>query len=336
MNTSVTPPKGMNGNARWLVTGGSGFIGANLMTELLRRNEAVLNLDQQPPLAAAHQAVWRHTDLLDAAALRAAFADWRPTHVIHLAARTECDETTTVEAGYRANTEGTSNVLSAIRQTPGIERVIITSSQYVCGPDHFPKDMQDYGPHTVYGQSKVITEQLTRAANLPCTWTLIRPTNIWGPWHMRYRREAWAVIRKGLYLHPAGKPVVRCYGYVGNIVHYILKIMAAPPAVVQAQTFYLGDPPLNIYEWANAFALGLTGRPARKVPRPLLRAIGAAGDLLGLCGLKFPLTTSRYRSMTSDYLCPMDATYAVLGPPPISLQQGVAETLAWLNSYGWT
>jgi hypothetical protein len=40
--------------------------------------------------------------------------------------------------------------------------------------------------------------------------------------------------------------------------------------------------------------------------------------------------------MTSDYLCPMDATYAVLGPPPISLQQGVDETLTWLKRYGWT
>lgn len=321
-------------SARWLVTGGSGFIGTNLVAELLRRQVAILNLDSKAPLDASHQPLWRQAELLDAMAIRAAFTDWRPTHVVHLAARAECDENTTVQAGYRANTDGTANILDAIRQAPSVERVIITSSQYVCGPDHFPKSMQDYGPHTVYGQSKVITEQLTRAANLPCTWTLIRPTNIWGPWHLRYRQEAWAVIRKGLYLHPAGKPVVRCYGYVGNIVHYILKIMAAAPETVQAQTFYLGDPSMDIYEWANTFSLGLTGRPARRVPRPILRAIGGVGDLLGWCGIKFPLTTSRYRSMTSDYLCPMDATYAVLGPPPISLQQGVDETLTWLKRYG--
>lgn len=325
----------LNGAERWLLTGGSGFIGTNLVAELLRRKVAVLNLDNHMPFDTAHRALWREVDILDTLAISAAFAEWRPTHVVHLAARTECDENTTVEQGYRVNTQGTANVLEAIAHTPGVECAIITSSQYVCGPEHFPRDMQDYGPHTVYGQSKVITEQLTRAANLPCTWTLIRPTNIWGPWHMRYRQEAWAVIRKGLYLHPAGQPVVRCYGYVGNIVHYILKIIESSPDLVHTKMFYLGDPPLDIYEWANAFALGLTGRPARKVPRPLLRGIGLVGDLLGLVGIKFPLTSSRYRSMTSDYLCPMEATYTVLGPPPISLQRGVAETLAWLKTFGW-
>jgi nucleoside-diphosphate-sugar epimerase len=336
MTTSISSAEAGMAASRWLVTGGSGFIGTNLVAELLRRNVAVLNLDNKTPLDATHEPVWRRAELLDVVAIQTAFADWQPTHVVHLAARAECDENTTVETGYRANAQGTTTILEAIQQTPSVERAIITSSQYVCGPDHFPKDMEDYGPHTVYGQSKVITEQLTRAAHLPCTWTLIRPTNIWGPWHLRYRQEAWAVIRKGLYLHPAGKPVVRCYGYVGNIVHYILKIMEAPVSLVQAQTFYLGDPPMDIYEWANTFSLGLTGRPARRVPRPILRAIGGVGNLLGWCGIKFPLTTSRYRSMTSDYLCPMDATYAVLGPPPISLQQGVDETLTWLKRYGWT
>lgn len=321
--------------SRWLVTGASGFIGTNLMAELLRRQAVVQNLDAQAPLDVVQLPFWRQVDLLNAAEIRAAFIGWQPTHVVHLAARTECDECTTVEAGYRVNTEGTANVLEAIRQTPSVERVIITSSQYVCGPEHFPKDMQDYGPHTVYGQSKVITEQLTRRAELPCIWSLIRPTNIWGPWHLRYRQEAWAVIRKGFYLHPAGKPVVRCYGYVGNIVHYIYKIMTIAPELVQAQTFYLGDPPMDIFVWANAFSLGLRGRTARRVPRPLLRAIGGVGDALNRCGFKFPLTSSRYRSMTSDYLCPMDNTYTVLGPPPITLQQGVDETLVWLKQYGW-
>ena len=320
------------GGDKWLITGGSGFIGTNLIAELVRRGAAVLNLDCHAPLNPAQQSVWRKADILDRADFTAAVAQWEPRYVVHLAARTECDENTTVEQGYRVNTQGSENVLEAIRRTPGVERAIITSSQYVCGPAHFPQDMNDYGPHTVYGQSKVITEQLTKAAHLPCTWTLIRPTNIWGPWHLRYRQEAWRVIQKGLYLHPAGQPVVRCYGYVGNIVHYILKIMAEDPGRVQAQTFYLGDPPLDIYNWANAFALGLTGRPARKVPRPVLRGIGLLGDLLGLVGVKFPLTSSRYRSMTSEYLCPMEATYAVLGPPPITLQQGVDETVAWLRS----
>jgi hypothetical protein len=36
--------------------------------------------------------------------------------------------------------------------------------------------------------------------------------------------------------------------------------------------------------------------------------------------------------MVTDYVTPMDKTYAVLGPPKMSLQQGVNETIAWLRT----
>ncbi len=36
--------------------------------------------------------------------------------------------------------------------------------------------------------------------------------------------------------------------------------------------------------------------------------------------------------MASDYITPMDKTYAVLGSPKIALQQGANETLTWLRS----
>ncbi len=318
---------------RLLITGGSGFIGTNLVAQSLARGDEVLNLDATAPLNPAHHALWRKMNILDAVRLTGAVRDFRPEWVVHLAARTDCDEHTTVEQGYSVNTAGVSHVLGAIRATPGIERVIITSSQYVCGPGYVPQHDEDYAPHTIYGQSKVVTEQLTRQSGWEGCWTLIRPTNIWGPWHLRYRQEAWRVISKGLYLHPAGAPVMRAYGYVGNIIHYIQRILEAPRGQVDRRTLYLSDPPADIYQWANAFALELTGRPARKVPRWILRGIGYMGDGITRLGLQFPLTSSRYRSMTSDYVVSMDATYRLLGLPPISLEEGVRETVRWLEGY---
>jgi nucleoside-diphosphate-sugar epimerase len=314
-----------------LITGGSGFIGTNLVTHALSRGDEVLNIDASTPLNPEHNPVWRKLNIMDPEELTRAMQEFRPDWVIHLAARTDCDELTTVERGYRVNTDGVSNLLAAIKVTPGIDRVVITSSQYVCGPGYLPQHDEDYAPHTVYGQSKVVTEQLTRKAGLNCCWTLIRPTNIWGPWHMRYRNEAWRVIRKGLYLHPAGAPVVRAYGYVGNIVHYIQQILDAPRSLVDHRTFYLSDPPGDIYLWASAFSVALTGHSARKAPRWLLRGIGYAGDIVSWLGLKFPLTSSRYRSMTSNYVVSVDATYSILGPSPISLDDGVRETVFWLD-----
>ena len=44
------------------------------------------------------------------------------------------------------------------------------------------------------------------------------------------------------------------------------------------------------------------------------------------------ITSSRYRSMVTDYVTPMDKTYSVLGAPKFSLQEGVEETLTWLRT----
>jgi GlcNAc-P-P-Und epimerase len=126
--------------------------------------------------------------------------------------------------------------------------------------------------------------------------------------------------------------VTRCYLYVGNIVDQILSILAREDGSLNGKTFYVGDPPIDIYEWTNAFSLELTGKPVRVVPRPALLAMAKFGDLVIKCGGKFPIFSSRFRSMTEDYMTPMEPTYAALGPPPISLKEGVHETVEWLCS----
>jgi nucleoside-diphosphate-sugar epimerase len=316
-----------------LLTGGSGFIGTHVVTRLLHHGHSVLNLSLESPKIATHYSSWRKVDLLDADSLRQTVSEFAPEYVLHLAARTEMDETTTAETGFRANTQGTRNFLAAVQATPSIRRMLMCSSQFVCGPGRIPVNDEDYFPATVYGQSKVITEQETRSAELACEWVIVRPTNIWGPWHPRYPQEFWRIAKKGLYVHPGGNPVVRCYGYVGNVADQMVALLDQPAEKIDRQTFYVGDPPADIYHWADAFCRALHGQPARKVPRPILRAAGLAGDLItSLTGKPFYITSSRYRSMVTDYVTPMDKTYALLGTPKVSLQQGVNETVTWLRS----
>jgi nucleoside-diphosphate-sugar epimerase len=50
------------------LTGGSGFIGTNLVTELLRRGDTVLNFDSSAPGCAEQVGLWKKGDLLDAGA----------------------------------------------------------------------------------------------------------------------------------------------------------------------------------------------------------------------------------------------------------------------------
>jgi nucleoside-diphosphate-sugar epimerase len=319
------------GQERLLITGGSGFIGANLIREIDRRGGYdVLNLDIAPAKFASRSAVYRRCDLLDRQEVEQAVAEFQPTHIVNLAGRTDMFGETVGD--YAANHVGTQNMIETIRQTPSVENVVFTSSQYVVGPGRVPDGDENYHPHTIYGQSKVETEKAIRSANLSVSWTIIRPTNIWGRWHPRYPREFWRVLKQGRYVHPGGPPVIRCYGYVGNIVDQILTILAHDDGSLNGKTFYLGDPPVDIYEWTNAFSLELTGKPVRIAPRPVLLALAKVGDVVIKLGGSFPIYSSRFRSMTEDYLTPMEPTYSALGSPRMSLKEGVHETVEWLRT----
>ncbi|MGA2030116.1 MAG: NAD(P)-dependent oxidoreductase [Verrucomicrobiota bacterium] len=319
---------------RIIITGGSGFIGTHLVSRMLEQGHQVLNLDKSEPLDVTQKSFHRQADILDAVTLRDLFDSFRPQWLFHLAARTDCDESTTVEAGYAVNTTGAANVLAAAAAAPNLERVLITSSQYVCRPGHQVSGDEDYCPHTVYGWSKVETERATRRANLKCPWVIVRPTNIWGPWHLRYRRQVWRAIQRGFYLHPGGAPIIRSYGYVGNVVRQMVGLMEVETAKINGNVFYAGDLPRDLREWVNGFSFALRKRPVTVVPRPLLRAVALAGDFISkVRGREFLIHSSRYRSMITSELAPMTATFDLLGPSPISLDQAVNETVQWLRSY---
>lgn len=316
-----------------LITGGSGFIGTNAIAAFAPLGWEILNYSLHAPLNSEQQSFWRRGDILDPSATSEAFREFQPDLVLHLAARAECDENTTVESGYSVNTQGTQNVLDSIRETPSVARSIITSTQFVCGPGRLPTSDTEYFPATVYGESKAISEDLTRAAKLPSCWTIIRPTNVWGPWHMRYRREFWRVLERGLYVHPGRERVMRSYAYVGNVIHQIKKIFAAPRGQVDGKTIYVGDRPINLLDWTEGFSRSLINRKVRIVPRALLRLLALAGDLPSrLTGQPFLINSSRFRSMITPYDTPMEPVFKMFGENPYSLEEGIVETVKWLRS----
>ena len=317
-------------NMKVLVTGGSGFIGTHLVDLLLDGGHEVCNLDIAAPNMRTHDDCWRSCDILEPHQLNKHFAAFQPSHVVHLAARVDTDSSKVSD--YHVNTDGTANVLDAIRKIPGITRVVITSTQFVCSPGHPPSHDEEYSPHTAYGQSKVISEKLTRAAALEADWTIIRPTNVWGPWHPRYPHEFWKVLREGRYVHPGRQPVTRSYGYVKNVVYQISRILEAPAEQVGGRVFYVGDRPIELLDYVNGFARAINGRDVRIVPRSLVRGLALAGDVAGTFGLPFPIRSSRFRSMTEDDPTPMEPIMDAFGEPPYTMEAGIRETADWLKT----
>lgn len=316
------------------ITGGSGFIGTNLVDLLLEKGYSIINFDKQAPIRKEHLSFWKEGNIMNAVQIEEAMKASNPDIVIHLAART--DTLSDLLSDYDENITGTQNVLDAIKKTPGVNRSIITSTQYVYKSDDkvFPSSDIDFKPHTIYGQSKVLTEEFTRKADLQGVWAIVRPTNIWGPWHMRYPNELWKVIDKGIYYHPVKHDVIRTYGYVKNIVHQIYGIMVADESIVHKRMFYVGDVAIDSYEWLNEWSVQLTGKPVKRIPKFIFQTVALGGDVLRKFKIPFPLYSKRFHNMIEDYPAPTDITIELFGVAESDIKKNVAESIKWLKTDG--
>ena len=319
--------------SRVLVTGGSGFIGTNLVQSLLDDGVTVLSLDMALPRNPAHRAVFRQVALMDRVAMTQAFDDFKPTSVYHMGARTDLHGKTL--ADYEANTDGVRQIIEICQQTPSIERVIFASSRLVCEIGYRPKNDHDYRPTTPYGESKIEGEKLVRSlAGNGFTWSIVRPTSIWGPWFEVPYRTFFDHVRAGRYFHPGDLKVLKSFGYVGNSVFQMRKIMTAEASRVHGKTYYIGDyTPIDVKGFATAIAHSSKARPVKSLPMPFLKLASKVGDLFQKLGYKEPpLTTFRLNNLCTNMLHDFWGLDEITGPLPYSMESGVKDTVQWIEA----
>ncbi len=317
------------------ITGGSGFIGSNFIDLLLSHNFTnFINIDKQRPINHNHDKYWLEANILQTEKLQFIFDEYKPTHIVHLAART--DTASEIIEDYYDNIEGTKSLITVIENTPSVYYSIITSTQYVY-KSHikmYPNSDEHFEPHTAYGWSKKISEDYTRNSKMRSAWTIIRPTNVWGPWHMRYPNELWKIIDKGLYFHPGQEDPIKSYAYVKNVVHQIYKMLLSPVDDVDRQVYYVGDYPINSKKWLNVFSNELTGKTVRIVPKSFLYMLSLIGTSLNKMGIRFPLSVLRYKNMIDNYDTPMKKTIDKFGLSHPNLEDNVKETIQWVRNEG--
>jgi nucleoside-diphosphate-sugar epimerase len=294
----------------------------------------ITNLDIAKPAEESQAAYFQPCNIMDGAAVQACFQRFQPEAVVHLAARTDPARDVPVEIYYAPITGGTQNILDAVRNTPSVARVVITSTQLVWKPGCQAVGSDEFRPFEVYGQVKMEMEKLTKAANLSCIWTIIRPVLIWGPWHTFYRDTLLRALQKGYYFHPSGRSAVLGLGYVKNAARQIDKLLQADGALVNQKTLYIGDGLFALVDWMNGYSQELTGHNIRYLPRSLIRLLALFGDLYQMVTRRrFVMDSDRYRNMADDYIVPLEPTLQLLGPPEISMQQGIKETVAWARKH---
>ena len=171
----------LNGR-RVLVTGGSGFIGRHVVSELSAAGAQVRVVDLAPHPDPAVDVVIG--DIADPEVLKRAF-DGGFDSIVHLAAVTSVLKSVQEpERTFATNVIGTNAVLTAGKDA-GVTSLSFASTNAVTGPMTAPKitEAAVLNPLTPYGSTKAAGEMLMSAytASYGLRCACIRLTNVYGP-----------------------------------------------------------------------------------------------------------------------------------------------------------
>ena len=182
-----------------LITGGSGFIGTNLVEKFIKDGYDVLNIDFQKPKNTDFEKYWKNIDITSFIDFQSEVNFFNPDYIVHLAARTDLNGSNMND--YSANTLGVENLMKIAKNLQSLKKILITSSMLVCELGYQPKGEFDFRPSTIYGESKVLTERIVRKNQPSCDWSILRPTSIWGPWFQAPYKNFFDMIIDKKYFH---------------------------------------------------------------------------------------------------------------------------------------
>jgi len=306
-----------------LVTGGSGFVGRNLLTGLVKTGKNVAcaarrKVDLSCPVHVVHS--------LDGK------TQWRKVlegydAVIHLAARVHVMRESVADplAAFReVNVEGTLNLARQAARA-GVGRFVFLSSVKVCGeetdPGHpFTEDMA-HKPDDPYALSKYEAEQglLALAAETGMEVVIIRPPLVYGPGVKANFLSLLRVLDKGLPLPLGALANRRSLVYLENLVDFIILCLEHPAAA--NEVFLVSDgEDMSTSELLRRMARAL-GRPARLIPVP--QGLLAAG--LAMVG-KGEIARRLCGSLQVDI---GKARQVLSWQPPYSVDYGLRQTARW-------
>jgi len=308
---------------RVLVTGSAGFIGFHLARRLLGDGAEVLGVDSfsdyyDVSLKEARNAVLAdhprfrlaRVSVEDAAALGAAWRDFAPDVVVHLAAQAGVRYSIDHPDSYvSTNVVGTYNLLELARRHP-VRHLLAASTSSVYGANTqlpFDEEQRTASPISLYAATKGATELIGHSYShlygVPTTF--FRFFTVYGPWgrpDMALFKWTDAILGgRPIEVYNKGE-MVRDFTYVDDLVDAVARLMpvvphagsdgASPVAPFRAINLGGGRPtPLMDYIGALEAALGTTAAKTM-LPRQAgdLLATAASTDLLQRLTGRLPTT----------------------------------------------
>lgn len=306
-----------------VVTGGAGFIGANLCRHLRGAGvDEVVAFDDLSTGVAANldgvDAALVEASILDADALDEVVAG--ADSVVHLAARPSVPRSVADPgASHRANATGTLEVLEAARRAGGPQVVVASSSSVYGANPTIPKhEGLVPRPMSPYAASKLATESYALAwqavYGLPAL--AFRFFNVFGP------------------LQPAG------HAYAAVVPAFVSAALEGRPIPVHGDGTQSRD-----FTFVDSVCAVITDAVVRRVtdPEPVNLAFGTRTDLLAVItlleevlGRELAREHLPRRAGDVDHSQADSSRLAALFPDvePVPLVEGLARTVAWFRSTG--
>jgi nucleoside-diphosphate-sugar epimerase len=320
-----------------VVTGASGFIGANLVESLVADGVDVRVLrrpgvahDAPPPGTTAH------TVDLSAAEARHASVWQGVTHVFHLAARTRALDPADFASSNVKPTARLAEVLTQLRSVP---RLVFVSSQAAAGPARSSSapvtDADVSNPVDAYGKSKHDAEAAVRGSGVPAV--IVRPSSVYGP-RDRDFLQVFEQLRRPLALQASPSWHGLSLVHVEDVVA-VLRLVAMKDEAL-GRTFLVEDGAPTT--WGSVYdevAAVLRRSPPRlTVPAAVLQVAAIGSEFVArLRGVDPLLTRAKLDLARHPYwLCAATGLRQTFGwRAGISRDAGWARTLEWYREARW-
>jgi nucleoside-diphosphate-sugar epimerase len=255
--------------------------------------------------------------------------------VIHLAARAHIINETipNPEAEFiKVNTQGTANLVKQSIQA-GVKHFIFISSigAMTTQSDRILTENSPCHPDSPYGRSKLQAEQalieLAKDSNM--TWTILRPTLVYGLGNPGNMERLMKLIKRGLPLPFGAVKNRRSFVFVGNLVDAIITCLDHPNAA--NQIFLISDNQAVSTPQLIRLIAQQIQQPCQLLPVPtiLLRFLGYLGDRVeSITGKNLPFNTYNIDRLLGSLT--VDSRYiqkTLNWQPPFTLEQGLARTI---------
>ena len=308
------------------VTGGTGFLGSHVVSQLCALNADVLVVVRdEAPLGPVHEAWWSAVtrvqgDVCDQQVMERALRVSEAQTVIHLAAQTQVGiANLNPISSFESNIRGTWTVLEAIRHSPSVQQVVVASSDKAYGnhPELPYIETMPLLAVNPYDVSKAAGEMIatsyarTYGVNLAIT----RCGNLYGPGDANWRRLFPGIIRQ---LLDGERPIIRSDGTLTRDYLYVEDAASCYLLLAEALA---SDPGLA----GEAFNFA-TGRPLS-----VLEVVALVQAAVGT-SLEPDVRATASGEIFRQYLS-SEKAHAVLGwQPAYSFEEGLDRTVAWYRT----